>query len=144
LNAVYVETSAVLRWLFGQERADRVASFFEAVHRPLSSVLTILEARRAIVRASRERRIQRPRALQLERLLTHASETWTLLEITEHIRFRAARPFPVEPVRTLDAIHLSTSLEFAQVFPNLSVLSFDDRILDNLEPLGLVRAAAGV
>jgi len=143
LNAVYVETSAVLRWLFGEKGRDRVAPFFETARRPVSSVLTILEAQRTIVRAQREQPAGRAQAPELRQLLILASENWDLLEITEPIRSRAGKPFPVEPVRTLDAIHLATSLEFAKVFPDLSVLSFDDRILKNLEPLGLVRAAAG-
>lgn len=62
------------------------------------------------------------------------------MEITPNIRLRAAEPFPVEPVRTLDAIHLATAVHFASEFSDLSVLTFDERILSNLEPLGLLRA----
>ena len=43
----------------------------------------------------------------------------------------------VEPVRSLDAIHLATALEFTKVVATLGVLSFDTRITDNLDPLGL-------
>jgi hypothetical protein len=43
-------------------------------------------------------------------------------------------------VRTLDAIHLATALRFATTFPALPVLTFDERILANLEPLGLASA----
>ena len=32
---------------------------------------------------------------------------------------------------------LTTALEFAQAFPDLRILSFDDRILDNARALGL-------
>jgi hypothetical protein len=64
------------------------------------------------------------------------------MEITGEIRVRAAEAFPVESVRTLDAVHLATVLEFARVFPDISVLSTDSRILANLEPLGLRPAPA--
>jgi hypothetical protein len=40
-------------------------------------------------------------------------------------------------VRTPDAIHLSTALEFAQAFPEIGMLSLDRRIRDNAEVLGL-------
>ena len=63
-----------------------------------------------------------------------------MLEITSDIRIRAGEPFPVEPVRTLDAIHLASALRFATTFPALPVLTFDERILANLEPLGLANA----
>ncbi len=63
-----------------------------------------------------------------------------MLEITADIRIRAGEAFPVEPVRTLDAIHLATALQFARALPGLSVLTFDRRILANLEPLGLLAA----
>ena len=79
-------------------------------------------------------------ASRLQGLLTQTTTAWQLLEITPDIRVRAAEPFPIEPVRTLDALHLATALHFARVFPGLPVLSFDERILANLEPLGLASA----
>jgi hypothetical protein len=59
------------------------------------------------------------------------------MEITKEIREGASQPFPVEPVRSLDAIHLSTALEFLKLYPGLKVLSFDKRINDNIPSLGL-------
>lgn len=46
------------------------------------------------------------------------------------------------PVVLSDAIHLASALEALKVYPDLVVLSFDKRILENLEPLGLTRAEA--
>jgi hypothetical protein len=42
-----------------------------------------------------------------------------------------------EPVRNLDAVHIATALEVQELYPDLEVLSLDQRILDNLVPLGL-------
>jgi predicted nucleic acid-binding protein len=81
-------------------------------------------------------------ASRLKGLLARTAAAWELLEITPDIRIRAGEPFPVEPVRTLDAIHLATALQFARAFSGLSVLTFDERILVNLEPLGLLQAGA--
>ena len=53
------------------------------------------------------------------------------------MRLRAGQAFPVEPVRTLDALHLASALEFLVLFPDLKVLSLDDRVLANLPQLGL-------
>jgi predicted nucleic acid-binding protein len=141
VNAVYLETSAVLRWLFGEPAAPAIARRIQEASEPVCSVLTILEAQRALVRAERERRSWGRRLRLLRRQLGEASADWNLLEITPEIRTRAAHSFPVEPVRTLDAIHIATALHVAAAFPSLSVLTFDERILSNLEPLGLLRAA---
>jgi hypothetical protein len=77
------------------------------------------------------------RAQQLRGMLERAKAGWILMEISEEVRSRAGRLFPVEPVRTLDAIHLATVLIFMRVFPDLQLLSFDDRILENAQPLGI-------
>jgi hypothetical protein len=60
-----------------------------------------------------------------------------VMMISEGIVERCGRPFPIEPVRTLDAIHLASALEFTRAFPDLEMLSFDQRILDNAEALGI-------
>ena len=41
-------------------------------------------------------------------------------------------------MRTVDAIHLATALELAAAFPDLQLLSFDRRVRDNAEALGIV------
>jgi hypothetical protein len=65
---------------------------------------------------------------------------WAILELTPVVRERAGQRFPVEPVRSLDAIHLSSALTLLHVHPDLRVLSFDERLAANLQPLGLERA----
>ena len=141
MSAVYLETSAVLRWLFGEPDAPAIARRIQEATEPVCSALTLLEAQRALVRVERERRRWGRPSRLLRRQLGEASADWNVLEITPDIRIRAAEPFPVEPVRTLDAIHLATALHVARAFPGLSVFTFDERIVSNLEPLGLVRTA---
>lgn len=55
-------------------------------------------------------------------------------------RGRAEDGFPNEPVRTLDAIHLASAIFLRQVFPDLVVLSTDERIGVNAELLGFETA----
>ena len=140
MNAVYLETSAVIRWLLEEPGSPRIARCIAEAAEPLCSALTLLETQRTLTRAERERPSH---VRQIRRLLgqfREASAEWDLLEITPDIRIRAGVPFPVGPVRTLDAIHLATALRFATAFPALPVLSFDERILANLSPLGLTNA----
>ncbi len=142
MTVLYLETSAVLRWLFGEPDGSRIASLIEEAEEPVCSALTVLEAQRAVIRARAEKTAGVSRFPAVEAILL-ASAGWTMMEITPEVRSRAAKAFPVEPVRTLDAIHLATALEFSKVFPDLLVLSFDRRILNNLEPLGLLPARTG-
>ena len=63
--------------------------------------------------------------------------TWIIRELSADILDRAAKEFPIEPVRSLDAIHLATSLGFLRIFPDLRILSFDGRVVSNAEALGI-------
>ena len=144
MKVVYGETSAVLAWLLGDENRLRALRIINSADRVVTSILTLIEAKRGILRAANERRVTGIEASRLKEVLARTATAWELLEITPEIHIRAGEPFPVEPVRTLDAIHLATALQFDRIFPGISVLTFDERILVNLEPLGLLRARTHV
>jgi hypothetical protein len=77
--------------------------------------------------------VQERRAIQA--LQTFAARC-DVVSIAPPILERAGRPFPVEPVRTLDAIHLAT-VEFLGDPPQLvTVLTRDARVRDNANALG--------
>ena len=48
----------------------------------------------------------------------------------------ARGPFPGEPIRALDAIHLATALVIRDIYPDLRVLSLDQRVRQNAAALG--------
>lgn len=137
MNALYVESSAILTWLLGEPDSERVISLINESEVSVSSVLSILETERALLRAEYQKIIKSADRQRLRGIFSDIISGWTFMEITDDIRVRASSPFPVEPIRTLDAIHLSSALEFLQIYPNLNILSFDRRIVDNLVPLGL-------
>ncbi len=140
MRVLYAETSAVLGWLLGEEGPVQPRAIIDSADRVVTSVLTVLESSRGIGRASREGRITSAQALHLQRLLVRAVSAWDAMELTAEVRARAGADFPVEPVRTLDAVHLATALEFARVHEEIFVLSLDERILANLQPLRLASA----
>jgi predicted nucleic acid-binding protein len=41
---------------------------------------------------------------------------------------RARQPFPAEPIRTLDALHLATAVQARSLVPDLALLSLDRRV----------------
>ena len=55
---------------------------------------------------------------------------------------RSRQAFPREPVRSLDAIHLSTALVARNLVTELWILSLDERIRDNAAALGFDIAPA--
>ena len=135
--ALYIETSAVLSWLFGEPNSSHAIEVINAASAPLSSTLTILETHRAILRARHAGMINETQAVRLRTIFHDALRSWELMQPTEQIQRRAAEAFPVEPVRSLDALHLATALQFVELYDSVSVLSFDARIVTNVAALGL-------
>lgn len=137
MSSLYFETSAVLAWLLGQERTDEVRATVDSAQVVVTSSLTFTEAERALVRAENEELIRAADGQRLRGLLRRASSGWMRMMVTEDVLARAGRPFPVEPLRTLDAIHLATALTFTRAFSDLRLLSLDRRILENARALGI-------
>jgi len=136
MNAVYLESSAVLHWLLGQPGAAEVRRAVDRADTVLTSALTVAECERALIRAEQDHALRGADAQRLRGLLNRAQASWTRMIVSDTVLARAGRSFPVEPLRTRDAIHLVTALEFATTFPELRIVSFDRRIRDNAEALG--------
>lgn len=140
----YIETRAVLRvMLEGDlrvgtllERDEDLASF--------TSALTFVEAERALVRAEGTGRISsEEREAHLENLRV-LREGYSVIRMNRSILRRAGQPFPVEPIRTLDAIHLATALFVREeAGAPVSIVSVDQRVLENARSLGFEVAVAG-
>ena len=76
-------------------------------------------------------------AQEVRSRLEAATTSWNVLRTGAVIMNRARRPFPHEPLRALDALHLATALRIAEFQPDLQVLTFDRRIRSNAAALGL-------
>ena len=124
---VYVESSAVLAWLFGEATSDDVVDALTAAAEVVTSELTLLESRRALVRAHTSARITESEAAASRALLAEASAFWHVLRLDGPILERAGRIFPAEPIRTLDALHLASILDVQATLGSLTVVSFDRR-----------------
>jgi predicted nucleic acid-binding protein len=118
------------------EQDPAVQRALRASERRVTSLLTLAEAQRALVRAvtgGRLRQAQQRDAVQA--LETFASKC-DLVSVTEDVLVRAGRPFPIEPIRTLDAIHLATAELLGEAPALMTILSRDGRIRDNAKALG--------
>lgn len=104
------------------------------------SALTLAEATRGILRARVAGRLTPEQERAAIRSLKTFERRCTIVSITDSVLTRAGRPFPIEPIRTLDAIHLAT-LELLGEAPQLvTIVTRDTRVRDNAQALGYVVA----
>ncbi|OFV90763.1 MAG: hypothetical protein A3H95_09990 [Acidobacteria bacterium RIFCSPLOWO2_02_FULL_64_15] len=59
-----------------------------------------------------------------------------LVRITDAVLARVGRPFPVEPIRTLDAVHLATAELLGEPPQLVTIVTRDARVRDNARALG--------
>lgn len=140
---IYAETSAVLRWLFGETGGDDVRVVMAESTKVTSSRLTLIEARRVVRRAERDGRFTAAQGADVLAVFAQAASTWAVLEVSEQVARRAEDVFPHEPVRTLDALHLASALFLRQSIPDLAILTADERIRANASLLGFRVEAVG-
>ena len=124
---LYLETSALLAWLLTEDRGEPARRALAQAERVITSELTLVESDRTFIAAVARGRIGEGQATDLSATLARLAAHWTVFSIGGSVLERARRAFPVEPIRVLDAIHLSSALEARRAVPDLLVLSFDKR-----------------
>ncbi len=134
---LYAESSAVLAWLLGEPGGERVRDALSSAELILASGLTLIECDRVLLRAVSTGHISEAHAADRRAYLNKASAHWNIFRIDAEIVQRARRPFPVEPIRTLGAIHLATAIEARSAVPGVDLLSLDQRIRECGKALGL-------
>jgi predicted nucleic acid-binding protein len=126
----------VLSWLLGEAAAEEVTAALGQAEQVVASDLTVLECGRSLLRAHVTGVLSELELARRRTTLEKSSYHWTLLKIDRDVLERARRRFPVEPIRTLDALHLASALIARSAVADLAVLSFDQRIRDNAAALG--------
>ena len=132
--AVYVESSAVVAAVLeGDADVQRALSRHARI---VTSSLTFAECWRAFVRARVTGRLTEAGEEQARQVLRSLLHECVSVPVSDEILERTGRPFPVEPVRTLDAIHLA-SLEWLALLPeDIIVVSRDRRVRENATAMG--------
>src|SRR4051812_563426 len=100
-----MESSALLAALLEHDTAVLSAP---AGTEHVRSALTLAEAGRAIVRARATGRLMPGDELVAVRALQTFERRCFIVDVDRAVLARVRRPFPVEPIRTLDAVHLAT------------------------------------
>ena len=133
---LYAESSAVLAWLMGETRRAAAGRQLRKAERVFASDLTLVECNRVIIRAISLEEISERRAKLCQSRLMKASVSWHMLRLGADVVDRARLPFPVEPIRTLDALHIASALIAQTAFPDLALLTLDTRVRTNAKELG--------
>ena len=103
----------------------------------MASDLTVLECDRSLVRAAALSLVREEDIARLRQILAHTVNRWRLMPISREIVSRARQPFPGEPIRSMDAIHLASALAAADSVPEVGLLSLDRRVRETGVRLGL-------
>ena len=130
----YIESSALLAALLEADTAALKALRTEG--RQVTSALTLAEAARAILRARASGRLLPAQERAAVRGLRVFARRCFLVAVTDSVLARVGRPFPVEPIRTLDAVHLATAELLGEPPPLVTIVTRDTRIRDNARALG--------
>jgi predicted nucleic acid-binding protein len=130
----YIESSALVAALL--ERDADARKSIRARGRRVTSALTIAEAARAILRARAAARLTSDQERTAARALRRFEQRCFLVAVTDPILARVRRPFPLEPIRTLDAVHLATAELLGEPPALTVVVTRDIRVRDNAQALG--------
>lgn len=141
--SIYAESSAVLAWLLGEHSGRRTRQALGDADLVVTSDLTLIECDRVLGRAAALGERSHAEVAKRRATLGAASGHWVVLAIDSDVVTRARQAFPREPVRSLDAIHLSTALVARNLVTELQILSLDERIRDNAAALGFDIAPGG-
>jgi predicted nucleic acid-binding protein len=130
----------------GSERRALVAALLEgnadarsAVRtkgRRVTSALTLAETARAILRARVAGRLTAEQERAAVQALRRFERRCYVVAVTDGVLARVRRPFPVEPIRTLDAVHLATAELLGEPPPLMTIVTRDDRVRENAKALG--------
>ena len=135
---LYAESSAILSWLLGQAEGGDVAAALRDSDGVFASDLTLVECERVLIRAWSTGLITEAERVDQTAALARVTVHWTRLRVEEEVLERSMRPFPIEPVRTLDALHLASALVARSVAPGVQLLTLDQRVRENATRIGFV------
>lgn len=130
----YIESSALVAAVLEGDTAAKAS--IRAQGQRVTSALTVAETSRAVIRSRLSGRItaQQERAAMLT--LQKFTRRCHIVSVTEAILAKVGRPFPVEPIRTLDAIHLATAEALGDPPALVTIVTRDLRVRDNANALG--------
>jgi predicted nucleic acid-binding protein len=134
--ARYIESSALVAARFENDLSAQQSIRGEGVR--FTSALTIAEFARTLVRGRAVGQITDAQARSTMTWLRRFQRRCHVVRIDEDILARVSRPFPREPVRSLDAIHLATLEQHDEDPAVVAVVTRDRRLAENARAMGYI------
>ncbi|MEO5896092.1 MAG: type II toxin-antitoxin system VapC family toxin [Vicinamibacterales bacterium] len=129
-----MESSALVAGLL--ERDTAVVRKVPRGTEQVTSALTLAEAGRAIIRGRATGRLTAEQQQAAVRALRTFERRCFVLDVDRAVLDRVRRPFPREPIRTLDAVHLATAELLGEPPALVTIVTRDARLRANAEALG--------
>lgn len=127
----------MLSWLLDEETAPVVRQLLTDAETIIASDLTLIECDRVLIRAIHLGELTEAEAADRRAQLSAAASHWHVLRMAGEVVDRARQPFPGEPIRTLDAIHVASTLVARTAVAGLKLLSLDERVRNAARKLGI-------
>ena len=134
----YLESSALLAALLEGDVPTRALLATRA--RLVTSDLTFAECARGLVRARVSGRLSEHDEQAARDAIAALQRRCASIPVSDAVLERAGRPFPSEPVRSLDAIHLASLETIASIRETVTVITRDGRVRENAIHLGFLVA----
>ena len=135
-NIRYLESSALVAALLEHDSAALARP--SAGTQVVTSALTLAEAGRAIIRARATGRVTPAQEQAAFRALRTFQRRCFILDVDRAVLARVSRPFPIEPIRTLDAVHLATAELLGEAPQLITMVTRDERVRINAGALGFI------
>ena len=134
---LYAESSAILAWLLAEDPAEDIRAALADAELVISSDLTLIECERGLIQASARGRISESEVHRRASQFRRAAHHWVCLALEPEVADRAMAPFPNEPIRTLDALHLAFALAAQSLVGTARMLTLDNGIRESALTLGV-------
>lgn len=118
----------MLSWLLAENSSGTVRTLLSEADLVIASDLTLIECDRVLIRAITTKQISEGQVSDRRAMLARVSEHWSVFRVDSDIVARARQPFPHEPIRTLDAIHLATAIVARNLVPEIQLLTLDKQV----------------
>jgi hypothetical protein len=130
VSPVYVDSSALVKLVVNEAESEALRRYLDTVDQPISSILATIEVARAAGRVA-----PGPGA-EVGAVL----DSIAIVSLDARIAAKAAGLVPAS-LRTLDAIHLATAMEFGTELT--AFVCYDERLAAAARDLGLAVVAPG-
>ncbi len=134
---LYAESSAILAWLLDEDPVEDIRAALADAELVITSDLTLIECERGLIQARARGRISENEVISRASQFRLTAHHWVCLALEPEIADRAKAPFPTEPIRTLDALHLAFALAAQSLVGNTRILTLDHRVRESALALGM-------